>query len=372
MTSNYGGVESFLVNYYRRFDHSKIIFDFITNSSKPIAYEEELLKYGSHIFRIEKKSGNYLKYRKQINDFFKENAHEYLVIWQNSNILSNIDYLKYAKKYGIKYRIIHSHNTHNIYHGYIRLIRSGLHLFNRYRISLYANNFWACSKSAANYFYNHDISKKVKVIPNAINIKKVQFSKNGREKIRKQFSLKRNQVIGNVGRLSSQKNQLYILKVFKKALKIKPNLKLILVGDGEDKKMLVDKVNQWGIQNKVIFTGIRTDISDLLSSFDIFLFPSLFEGLSVATIEAQSNGVPILGSCEAITDENRINKNIKILSLKENEDLWVKTLLNMLNESKRLNSNVAENNVRKAGFDIESASKKLEQFFVALSDKEQI
>lgn len=371
MTENYGGVESFIMNYYRRFNHSKVIFDFLTNTFQPIAYESELKKYGCHIYRIVKKSSNYFEYHKAVNHFFKVHAREYEVIWQNANILSNIDYLKLAKKYGIKIRIIHSHNTQNIYRGYIRIIRGLMHKRNKKRIDSYANIFWACSESASKFFYTDKIRKKARIIPNAINISDVTFSKDKRKKIRNSYNLAKNYVIGNIGRLSVQKNQTFTLNVFKRALKIEPKLKLILVGDGEKKDALITQINEMGLNKNVILTGTRKDIGALLSAFDLFFFPSLFEGLSVAILEAQANGVPILSSTGAISFEDEINKNVKTLDLKQDtEQLWAETLVKMARQSKRVSPKETRYNISKAGFNISIESEKLEKIFLSFSGKE--
>ena len=111
MTSNMGGIESFIMSYYKRFDHSKIHFDFLCNTHDKVAYEDELHKLHSKIFKVTMRSKHPLRYKSELNSFFKRYATDYDCIWVNVNSLANIDYLKLAKKYGIKRRIIHSHNS---------------------------------------------------------------------------------------------------------------------------------------------------------------------------------------------------------------------------------------------------------------------
>lgn len=358
MTSNIGGIESFIMSYYKRFDHSKIHFDFLCNTHDKVAYENELRKLDSKIFKVTMRSKHPLKYKRELTSFFKRYAAEYDCIWVNVNSLANIDYLKLAKKYGIKRRIIHSHNSQNM-DGKLRVL---LHDYNKKKISKYATDFWACSSSAANWFYNKDLASKVVIIKNAIDLDRVKFSKNKRKQLRNKYSLDGNLVIGNIGRLHFQKNQMFSLEILSNMLKQDPKIKMIFVGAGPDKEKLIQRTKELKIEKNVIFTGVQKDISGWLSTFDVFLFPSKFEGLPIAGLEAQGNGLPIVASRNAIPKEAVLNNNVKVLSLNDTISAWS----NVINESSRLdriNSDVIKTNFEKTGYEINTAAPGLEAKF---------
>ena len=359
MTSNIGGIESFIMGYYRRFNKKKIHFDVLCNTDKEIAYENEIKGLGSKIFRISMRSKHPLNYKFELKRFFKKNAVNYDCIWVNVNSLANIDYLKMAKKYGIKRRIIHSHNSQNM----DNKIRGLLHAHNRKIISNYATDFWACSSVAAKWFYNEKLMPKAQIIKNAIDLSRVKFDDKKRKEIRKKYNLQDSFVIGNIGRLHFQKNQLFALSLMPQLLKKKSNIKLVLIGDGPDKKNLIEKVKELNLTNNVIFTGIQQDVSGWLSSFDLFLFPSKFEGLSIALLEAQANGVPILSSDRVSPNEIKVNDNITFLDLNDSKNLWINEIQNKFNDD-RLDSNVVYKNFKMSGYDINTEAKKLEKEFI--------
>lgn len=358
MTTNMGGIESFIMSYYKRFDRTKIHFDFLCNTHEKIAYEDDLQKLGSKIFKVSMRSKHPIKYHKEINHFFKKHASAYDCVWVNVNSLANIDYLKLAKKYGIKRRIIHSHNSQNM-DGKLREL---LHFYHKKRITDFATDFWACSPLAAKWFYEDNLLPQVEIIKNAIDLKRVKFDKQKRVKIREKYNLENNLVIGNVGRLHFQKNQVFALDLLKNLIKENPNIKMVFVGNGPDKEELVKKVNNLNLGKHVIFAGIQKDISGWLSTFDLFLFPSKFEGLPIAGLEAQGNGLPIVASENAIPKEAALNDNLAILSLEDNTEKWCDAILKYSNLS-RINSKKIENNFKKFGYEINAAVPILENKF---------
>lgn len=356
MTPTPGGVESFIRNYYSEMDHTRIRFDFLCSMKGKIAYEEEFRSEGSKIYHITSKRENLLKYKRELRYFFLTYAKQYDVIWVNVNSLVNIDFLVYAKKYGIKKRIIHSHNSCNM-NGKLTEV---LHRINRKRIDHYANEFWACSKEAAKWFYRDDILPKARVIHNAIHVDQYLFNAVDREKYREELGLKDKIAVVNVGRLHFQKNQEFAIKVFQKAYEKDQRLRLILVGDGEDREKLEQQVQKLGLTDYVTFTGIRYDVNRMLSAFDLFLFPSVFEGLSIVALEAQANGLPILASDKAVTDENTFNSNVVRLSLDSSAEQWTNSLLKMAYNSGRVSSEITSTNLAIGGFDIKKEAPRLE------------
>ena len=359
MTEIAGGMESFIMNYYRNIDKTLFHFDFLCNTYNSIAYEEELLNYGSKIFKFTARNNNYLKYEKELNSFFKKYAKEYDCIWVNVCSLANIDYLKLAKKYGIKKRIIHSHNSQNM----DSFMRGILHRINRFFVEKYATDFFACSKEAAVWFYKKTLIDKVKIIKNAIEPNKYIFNNKNRKEIRKAFNLENNFVIGNVGRLHFQKNQKFIIDIFKEFLKKYNNAKLVLIGEGEDETRLKQKAALLGIEDKCLFVGAQNNVEQWLSALDIFLFPSLFEGVGIALLEAQANGIPILASSN-IPHEVKINDNFIFYSLKENSEIWAEKLFYIKENLPRISyENILEKFIV-FGYDIKTEVKRIEKFFM--------
>ncbi len=357
MTENPGGVESVIINYYRNIDRNRFQFDFLCNSYEKVAYEDELIALGGKTIHFPARSRDFFGYRKELNRFFKEHAHEYHAIWVNICSLANIDYLKLAKKYGIKRRIIHSHNSQNM----DSKLRGMLHKWNKCNLEHYATDFWTCAKDAADWFYKPRLKKQVVMIHNAIDIQKLSFDQEGRQKYRKDLGWEDNFIIGNIGRLHFQKNQTFLLDVFYNFLEQFPKARLVLIGQGEDEAALKEKVKQLGIDELVYFAGVQYDIRGWLSAFDAFLFPSLFEGLSVVALEAQANGIPVLASAKVIPKELQINPNFCFFSLEENAQKWAEKLLQMKDENGRVSQTIIEINFTKLGYNISQEVNKLHE-----------
>lgn len=261
MTENPGGVESVIMNYYHYMDKNTFHFDFLCNSYNKIAFEEEIISNGSQTFHFPARSKNYKKYKKELKNFFENNASKYDAIWVNVCSLANIDYLKMAKKYGIKRRIIHSHNSQNM----DSRLRGILHKYNKKRIAYYVTDFWSCSKEASEWFYDSSIIKKSIIISNAIDVEKYCFDDVKRKKLRRDLKWEENYIIGNIGRLHFQKNQMFILDIFEKLIKKEPKVRLILIGDGEDKTKLESLIE--GRENKTRLGKIKAHCTGVYGDY---------------------------------------------------------------------------------------------------------
>lgn len=357
MTENQGGIESFIMNYYRNIDKSKLQFDFICNTNE-VAYEDEILKNGGNIYKITARSKNYKLFHKELDEFFRNNASKYNSIWVNVCSLANIDYLKFAKRYKIKHRIIHCHNSQNM----DSLFRGLLHRWNKLFIKKYATDFWTCSDNASKWFYRKEIIKSDKylIINNAIDSEKFKFNKQTRDLYRKNLKLENKLVIGNIARFHFQKNHTFLIEIFNELYKKDQNVFLLLVGTGEDEDKIKQMVCQYGLQDSVMFLGMRRDISEIIQAMDIFVFPSLFEGLPITLIEAQANGLPIFTSKDVIPKEIKMSENLEFISLKESPQKWAEKIIkaNLTNKSEK-NIKI----INDKGFDIKDEVKKMEKFF---------
>ena len=322
MNDNPGGVESFLMSYYRHLDRSRFQFDFLTNCPV-IAYEEEIRGMGGEIYKICARSRNAALYRQQLEAFFSRHAGEYVAIWVNVCSLANIDYLKAAKKYGIPRRIIHSHNSQNM----DSPLRGILHKLNKHQVARYATDFWACSRVAGEFFYPAAVldSPCYREINNAIDPAPFLYDPVARQSARQELGLEDNFVVGHVGRLHFQKNQSFLLDIFKELYSRRPDARLLLIGQGEDEAMLREKTRQLGLEESVRFLGVRNDVPRLMQAMDVFALPSVFEGLAVVLVEAQAAGLGCVTSA-AVTRAAGITELLKFLSLNESPAVWAQAI----------------------------------------------
>lgn len=355
MTENPGGIESVIMNYYRAIDKSKIQFDFLCNSPE-VAYEEEIQKLGGKIYKIASRSNNACLYYKELRSFFKNNAVKYKTIWVNICSLANIDYLKYAKKYGIKYRIVHCHNSQNM----DSKARKILHIINKFRLKKYATDYWTCSEDANNWFFTNNILEKNKIvcINNAIDYNKFKFNEKIRQEYRNKLNIDSKLVFAHVGRLHFEKNQLMLLDIFKNINEMNGNVELLLIGDGEDRAKIENKIKKLELENNVRLLGIRNDVEKIMQSVDAIIFPSLFEGLPLVLIEAQANGLPIFAS-KSISEQVVIGENVELISLDEKPKEWAIKIL-----SSNLNRCDNYEKIKIKGFDIKIESKKIEELLM--------
>ena len=195
---------------------------------------------------------------------------------------------------------------------------------------------------------------------NAIDTQRFAFDLSTRAGIRKVFGYADELVIGHVGRFDAAKNQSFLLDVFSEIVKREPNAKLLLVGDGPLRKQIETKVAALGLSDRVIFTGVRSDVADLMQAMDILVFPSKNEGLPVTLVEAQAAGLPCVIS-DSIPKDAVITKNlVTTLSLQDSPEKWAEHVLSRKQEARSDHSE----EVKAAGFDIRETAKWLEEFYL--------
>ena len=357
MTDNPGGMESCFMNYYRHVDKNKIHFDFLCNWESMVC-EKEVKANGSKVYTIPQKSRNYKAYKRAMNTFFSEHADEYDVFWYNTCTLTNIDYLIYAKRYGIKKRIIHAHNSGNE----TSMIRGILHYVNKIRLGRYATDFWSCSMAAAVYFFikKQIHSQKYRLINNAISTYNYKYDILIRNEVRKNLGLEDKYVIGHVGRFQFQKNHEFLIDIFYEYLKLDSRAVLMLVGQGEEEDAIRQKVINLGIEKSVLFMGVRTDVNRLLQAMDVFLLPSRFEGLPLVLIEAQTSGLRCLTTKNKVPYEVNVTGNVEFEELKENSIEWAHHIECM--EKQPYDRKSCLDLITDAGYDILKEAEKMESY----------
>lgn len=280
-----GGVESIIMNYYRHIDRTKVQFDFLVESESKIINKEEIEKMGGRIIIIPSYK-KLFKYNKELKRIFKENNYD--IVHSNMNTLSVFP-LRVAKKCGIKVRIAHSHSTSNKKEFLRNLLKNILRRFSK----VYATHYFACGELAGRYQFGNKTydQGKVTIIRNAIDVEKFAYNEEVRNKVRKELNIEDKFVIGHVGRFVTVKNHTFLIDVFNEVSKEKDNAVLLLVGDGPLQSEIEDKVKQLGLRDRVIFYGSTTEVAPLYNAMDVFVFPSLYEGLGMCLVEAQMSKV---------------------------------------------------------------------------------
>ena len=350
---NFGGSQAMIVNLCRRMNRDNVQCDFIVDHPEYMGMAPIVEEMGSKIYIMPTFRGTNLKEVKEAwNHFFLEHP-DYQILHSHSRSYASV-YLPIAKKYGLK-TIIHSHNTSNG-KGIIALIKNIL----QYPLRKRADYFIGCSKEAGLWLFGEKIVKgdKFFVLNNAIDTDLFVYDEDIRNEYREKFNLKDEKVFIQIGRLSEQKNYLFTLKVFNRYLENDKAARLFIVGNGELKNIIIDKINEFNIADKVVMLEGRNDVNKLLQMTDVFLMPSLFEGLSVAAVEAQASGIRCLLSDKCNTDVN-ITGLCEFLPLKD--DVWV----NKMKEDLTLREYTKEKIVE-AGFDVKNTAKWLEDFYIGL------
>ena len=350
-----GGLETMLMNYYRHIDHSKVQFDFLTHREFDGDYDKEIKELGGNVYHLSNLNPLSIDYKTSLNDFF-ENHPEYKIVHSHLDCMAGIP-LKYAKLNNVPLRIAHAHNSNQT-----KDLKYPLKLFYKRNIKKNANYLFACGDEAGKWMFNTD---KFKVLNNAIDAKDYTFNMNIRNDKRKEFGISDDSImVGHVGRFFPQKNHDFLIDIFNQFHKDYPNSYLMLVGEGELKTSIQDKVNTLGLEDYVIFTGLRSDVNELLQAMDVFLFPSLYEGLPVSIVEAQAAGLPCLIS-DKVPIECKKTDLVYQLSLEDSVNTWADKIYELSHISRR----DTYEEIKQSGFDIVENAKWLENFYVDLYKK---
>jgi len=338
---NVGGAETFIMKMYRVIDKKKFCFDFCVASQG--YYDSEIKQLGGIIYQISSKKKSLFKNALSIKKIVSNNHYKNVMrISQHS--LSSLDLLA-AKRGGASNCIFRSSNTNTG----SNLIVTILHFMFRFLANVVPDTRIAPSYEAGVFMFGKKAMKnnKVMILYNGINPDVFFFDIEKRNNTRKKLQIDSSFVVGHIGRFSKQKNHIFLLQVFQELLKIKPNAKLLLVGKGENEEQVRNMVKDLKLKDKVLFLGLRHDIPELLMSMDLFIFPSLFEGLPNCVIEAQATGLNSIIS-DTISKDTNISPYVKYLSLKDSPKEWAIAGCSMPTGDRRK----AIQNFKKTKFDI--------------------
>lgn len=349
-----GGVESVVMNYYRNIDKNKIQFDFICdNDSTDIPYKE-IQNLGGNVILIPPYQ-KIFKYHKALKEVLKYG--KYHIVHSHISTLSVFS-LCAAWAAKVPIRIAHSHNTSSNREKKKDLIKKVLRPFSK----VFATDYMCCSELAGRWLFGNKTYNKGKVylLNNAIDIDKYKFNEKTREETRHQLGIKKNTlVIGHIGRFVEQKNHEFLIDIFYEINKIHKDSMLLLAGKGELYNDIKKKVEELRLDKNVKFLGQRNDVNELYQAFDIFVLPSIYEGLPVVGVEAQAAGLLCIFS-DKMTKEVKIIDSTKFYSLDKSAYNWAKFILTKWKDFNRFD---VEEELSISGWNIVNESANLEKLY---------
>ena len=353
LSDNIGGMETYLYNAYKNMDHDKICFDFVTTLpiESNIAFEEYYKSTGSKIFHITKRTKNWLKSKQDIKKILSNNDYDYVhfhmmnYMWWEPIVL--------VSKFTNSKIIVHSHNSKLDRQAYFKNIL--LDTIGRIKTSHIHTLNLACGEEAGRYLFRN---KEFTIVENGVYVDRYKFNDRNRDEIRKEFKIDNDSTLfGHVGNFYIAKNYPKLINIFEEYIKYDNKAKMILVGNYNNNLEIVNLVNQKGLKDKIIFAGLRRDVEKFYSAFDIFLFPSFYEGLSISLIEAQISGLMCFAS-STIDSASKISKRFSFIDIDSNSDDIAKYILNYELDNK-LRSEVEYDEL----YDIKNSSKKLQDYY---------
>lgn len=344
-----GGMETFIMNLYRKIDREKIQFDFAVHGDCAGDFEEEIRSLGGAIYFFPHMRKNPLKYRKAWRSFWKSNKDRYIAFHMHTNSLANVIALQEAANVDIPVRIIHSHSSMSN-KGKLQCLNDYLHRLHQKKLPRLATHLFACSDKAAEWLFGGMQYKNLKVLQvnNGIDTEKFKFNEKKRDDIRRSLGLNDKKVIGHIGAFLPVKNHRFIIDVVEQAYKKDSSVRCMLIGEGALTDEIKETVRQKGLEQVVVFMGVRDNVHELLSAMDVFLMPSLYEGLPVSLVEVQANGLPALIS-DSITQDVKLRDSLHYMSLSQGAELWAEKVLDIIEKDKHDSDNSC---ITEQGFNI--------------------
>lgn len=317
-----GGAETFMMNTYRNIDRSKIQFDFLIYKDylNVTPYNDEIKKLGGKIYAVPNPKKNIIGYIRAVQKLLKDKqfdvVHSEVFFGGGLNVWL-------AKNAGIKQRIVHSHATTDGKGNSV--ILKGIRKFFDFLMFHNGTDFLACSTEAGIGLYGKD--HPFLFVPNGIDLEKYGNINETKKEIKDSLTLSKDTfLVGNIGRFEEQKNHKFLIEIFKEVVAKNANSHLILIGEGSLVEEIRHKVLIEGLKDKVSFLGLRDDIPRLLKGMDVFLMPSLYEGLPISAVEAQATNTKLVLSTE-VSKETQISKNVHFLPLTLPATKWAEKIL---------------------------------------------
>lgn len=354
-----GGAETMVMNYYRHIDRTKVQFDFLVHRQQRGAYDDEIEALGGRIYRMcPVYPQNFARYKRDLRGFFQAHS-EYKIIHSH---MSELGYFAFreAERQGVPVRICHAHNAP---HGFDA--KMFIRTYFKKRMMPYLTHLFMCGEESGKWLYGEKNKSRFIMLNNAIDAAVYSFDASKREEMRRQLGLTGELVIGHVGRFNPQKNHPFLLDIFAALLKKEPNAVLLLVGGGADMPKIQAKAQELGIAERVRFLGVRSDVADLMQAMDVFVFPSLYEGLPVTMVEAQASGLPCIISDKVPPECILTDGLVNIMPLSANPETWAEKILSM----RAVPRTDRREEIAAHGFDISTEAVKLQEFYIKSVEK---
>ena len=349
-----GGLETMLMQYYRHIDRNLVQFDFLVHRPFRADYDDEIEALGGKIYRLPRLVPWRRSYKKALSNFFAAHP-EYRIVHVHQDCLSGV-ILQAAQEHGVPVRIAHSHNSNQDFNWKYPIKR-----FYMRNIPTYATALLACGKAAGDWLFG---GKAYQVLPNAIDLDSYRPEASCRRSMRKELGIAENAfVVGHVGRFHPVKNHAFLLRVFAKIKKQRSNACLLLVGDGYLRQKIQKNAAKMGLSDCVIFTGVRQDVPQLMQAMDVFILPSVAEGLPVTLVEAQAAGLPCVAST-GVPRESGLTDLVRFLPLKAGFLAWSEQICQcqaVKADTHRL--------LEQAGYAIGKSAGKLQQYYLNMGEE---
>ena len=349
-----GGLESMIMNYYRHIDREKVQFDFLVHRQERAAFDDEIESLSGRIYRLPRLVPWSKSYLSALNHFFDEHP-EYKVVHVHQDCLSSV-ILKVAAQHNIPVRVAHSHSANQD-----KNLKYPIKLWYKRFIPKYATNLFACGKDAGDWMFG---GASYQIINNAIDVAAYTYGPTKRQEMRRQLGFENEFTIGHVGRFNQPKNHSFLLDIFAALLKKESNAILLLAGGGEGMPKMQAKAQTLGIAKHVRFLGVRSDVADLMQAMDVFVFPSLYEGLPVTMVEAQAAGLPCLISDKVPSECILSDGLVDVLPLAADPEAWAEKIL----EKREVPRTNRRAEIVAHGFDITIEAVKLQEFYLEAAE----
>ena len=355
-----GGYDMVALNFQKNLDKDKFEVTYLLHGEEIGALEYLAKDYGAEIIHQPDSTCGYFKSYSYLKKFFSENKFD--VVHCHLNFFCGI-VMRAAFKSGVKKRIPHSHFTDPCIENRSALKKAAASVYQsvmRVWLSRYSTDLVSCGKEAGEYLYGKKaFAERGILLNNGVELDNFRYSVENRKRIKKEFGIENKIVLGHVGRLNYIKNHKFILDIFNEFQKSHSDSVLLIVGDGEQRENIIKKAKDYGIEDKVILSGVRNDVSALLSAMDCFVFPSLKEGFPLTLVEAQATALACIVS-DSVTASAKINSNVAYISLERPADEWARGIEELINQKREdidLTRLISE-------FDIKSCAKKLEDIYL--------
>ena len=349
-----GGAETMVMNYYRHIDRTKVQFDFLVHREQRGAYDDEIETLGGRIYRLcPIYPQNFARYKRDLRGFFQAHP-EYKIIHSH---MSELGYFAFreAEQQGVPVRICHAHSAP---HGFD--MKMVVRTYFKKRMMPYLTHLFMCGEESGEWLYGERNKSRFVIMNNAIDIAAYAWSPARYKKVRHDLNLEEVYTLGHVGNFTQPKNHPFLLEIFAALLKKEPNAVLLLVGGGEGMSKMQEKVQELGIAEHVRFLGVRSDVADLMQAMDIFVLPSLYEGLPVTMVEAQAAGLPCIIS-DKIPPECILTEGlVDIMPLSASPEAWAEKIL----AKRAIPRTDRRAEIAAHGFDITTEAVKLQEFYL--------